>query len=291
MLHAAHVARCTQVVRVSNPSVFSIGEVVVGVSAHDILKNMAVEELAHAPAEKDKVTRMLRHLLQQRSLYPLYPPPAGAQVVQPFLQHAMCRNAAHHAAAQRNMLRCGMRRAPLSCTRGPVPGPYGLLHRSGRDGPRSPGCSGSHWPQAQRIGTDSGTVPHRPRRVSRPYALCWHFAASLRCGNPRGFWAKPPMSMSRSDLFRSDPVLTAVSRWRALQLNLNDADDLILKVRPDIVLLPSAAQYGSVPTVSTAEYHAGAARHRRAADRSQTLREGSRWVRPAPPRLSPNPLR
>jgi hypothetical protein len=47
------------------------------------------------------------------------------------------------------------------------------------------------------------------------------------------------MSMSRSDLFRSDPVLTAVSRWRVLQLNLNDADDLILKVRPDIVVLPT----------------------------------------------------
>jgi hypothetical protein len=116
MLHAAHVARCTQVVRVSNPSVFSIGEVVVGVSAHDILKNMAVEELAHAPAEKDKVTRMLRHLLQQRSLYPLYPPPAGAQVGSPALL-ATCnvpeRSAPRCSAAQHAAMRsvCAVHRS------------------------------------------------------------------------------------------------------------------------------------------------------------------------------------
>ena len=186
MLHAAHVARCTQVVRVSNPSVFSIGEVVVGVSAHDILKNMAVEELAHAPAEKDKVTRMLRHLLQQRSLYPLYPPPAGAQVGSPALL-ATCnvpeRSAPRCSAAQH----AAMRYAPCTAQLHPRAGARSVRafqkHRSGRDGPRSPGSSGSHWPQAQRIGTDSGTVPHRlDESVSRSASMMrWVGTSRRRC--------------------------------------------------------------------------------------------------------------
>ncbi|KAK0552437.1 DNA-directed DNA polymerase alpha subunit pol12 [Tilletia horrida] len=81
-----------RVKRLPNPALFTINEVTIAVSTADVLRDLKAEELVqrmHDPAAastnpstaapKDQVARLIRHVVGQRSFYPLYPSsPASA---------------------------------------------------------------------------------------------------------------------------------------------------------------------------------------------------------------------
>ncbi|XP_078466210.1 DNA polymerase alpha subunit B [Lampetra planeri] len=58
---------------VSEPCTLNVNGVVVGVTSTDILLHMSSEEIS-PPGGVDRFTRLVTHLLTQRSYYPLYPP-------------------------------------------------------------------------------------------------------------------------------------------------------------------------------------------------------------------------
>lgn len=60
---------------VSNPSVISVNGVRIGVSTADVLRHMAAVELNARTAgqDTDRIARLLRHVIEQASFYPLYP--------------------------------------------------------------------------------------------------------------------------------------------------------------------------------------------------------------------------
>ncbi len=60
---------------VSNPVTVSINEVVVAISAQDVLYELRREEVVIGkPKESNMLARLPRHLIQQRHFFPLYPP-------------------------------------------------------------------------------------------------------------------------------------------------------------------------------------------------------------------------
>ena len=60
---------------VTNPVNIALNEIVVGISAHDVLYDLRREELVVGkPKEGNIMARMPAHLIQQRHFYPLYPP-------------------------------------------------------------------------------------------------------------------------------------------------------------------------------------------------------------------------
>ncbi|XP_066574868.1 DNA polymerase alpha subunit B [Amia ocellicauda] len=73
---------------VSDPCTLLIGGVVFGLTSTDILFHMGAEEISSA-AGSDRFTRILKHILTQRSYYPLYPPAEEVNVdYERFLWHA-----------------------------------------------------------------------------------------------------------------------------------------------------------------------------------------------------------
>ncbi|KAH8554014.1 DNA polymerase alpha subunit B N-terminal-domain-containing protein [Umbelopsis sp. PMI_123] len=65
------------VVMLSNPSMIRINEMVVGIGNIDILFNLGLEEIARSKVASDRLARLTRHILQQRSFYPMFPPAPG----------------------------------------------------------------------------------------------------------------------------------------------------------------------------------------------------------------------
>ena len=64
-----------QVRAITNPCTISLNEVVLGVSAQDVLNDLRREEaLVGKPTEANLLARLPRHLIRQRHFYPLYPP-------------------------------------------------------------------------------------------------------------------------------------------------------------------------------------------------------------------------
>ena len=61
----------------SNPCTFKINEVVVGVASVDALFHISAEETNANLEPGSRLRRIAQHLLQQRSYYPLFPPPAS----------------------------------------------------------------------------------------------------------------------------------------------------------------------------------------------------------------------
>ncbi|XP_078283843.1 DNA polymerase alpha subunit B [Rhinoraja longicauda] len=59
---------------VSDPTTLSINGVVFGVTSTDVLMHMSAEEINSSLGGSDRFTRILKHILTQRSYYPLYPP-------------------------------------------------------------------------------------------------------------------------------------------------------------------------------------------------------------------------
>jgi DNA polymerase alpha subunit B len=58
---------------VGNPSLITINEIVLGISSSDVMMNIGKEEIAQASASSNRLERLVDHLLQQQSMYPLYP--------------------------------------------------------------------------------------------------------------------------------------------------------------------------------------------------------------------------
>ena len=60
---------------VTNPVTISLNEIVVGISAYDVLYDLRREEvLVGRPKDTSLLSRLPRHLIQQRHFYPLFPP-------------------------------------------------------------------------------------------------------------------------------------------------------------------------------------------------------------------------
>uniref|UniRef100_A0A8C4PC98 DNA polymerase alpha subunit B n=1 Tax=Dromaius novaehollandiae TaxID=8790 RepID=A0A8C4PC98_DRONO len=59
---------------VSDPCTLEIGGAVFGLTSTDLLFHMGAEEISSSSGLSDRLTRILRHVLTQRSYYPLYPP-------------------------------------------------------------------------------------------------------------------------------------------------------------------------------------------------------------------------
>ncbi|XP_069750264.1 DNA polymerase alpha subunit B isoform X2 [Narcine bancroftii] len=59
---------------VSDPCTLNINGVVFGVTSTDVLLHMSAEEINSSPGGSDRFTRIVKHILTQRSYYPLYPP-------------------------------------------------------------------------------------------------------------------------------------------------------------------------------------------------------------------------
>ncbi|KGL97230.1 DNA polymerase alpha subunit B, partial [Charadrius vociferus] len=59
---------------VSDPCTLDIDGVVLGLTSTDVLFHMGTEEISSSAGISDRFTRILKHILTQRSYYPLYPP-------------------------------------------------------------------------------------------------------------------------------------------------------------------------------------------------------------------------
>ncbi|XP_036182585.1 DNA polymerase alpha subunit B isoform X1 [Myotis myotis] len=59
---------------VSDPCSLSINGLVFGLTSTDLLFHMGAEEISSASGTSDRFSRILKHILTQRSYYPLYPP-------------------------------------------------------------------------------------------------------------------------------------------------------------------------------------------------------------------------
>ncbi|KAI8298265.1 DNA polymerase alpha primase associated subunit [Colletotrichum sp. SAR11_240] len=59
---------------VTNPMTLSMNEMVMGISSQDILWQLKHEELAARPSDTNPLSRLSRHLLEQRHFFPLFPP-------------------------------------------------------------------------------------------------------------------------------------------------------------------------------------------------------------------------
>uniref|UniRef100_A0A8C7EG78 DNA polymerase alpha subunit B n=1 Tax=Nothoprocta perdicaria TaxID=30464 RepID=A0A8C7EG78_NOTPE len=65
---------------VSDPCTLEIHGTVFGLTSTDLLFHMGAEEISSSPGVADRLTRILRHVLTQRSYYPLFPPAEGLNV-------------------------------------------------------------------------------------------------------------------------------------------------------------------------------------------------------------------
>jgi len=60
---------------VTNPVTISLNEIVIGISAHDVLDDLRrAEVLVGRPRENNVMARLSRYLIQQRHFFPLFPP-------------------------------------------------------------------------------------------------------------------------------------------------------------------------------------------------------------------------
>ncbi|XP_048318477.1 uncharacterized protein LOC107428341 [Ziziphus jujuba] len=69
-----------QITSLTNPGIFEANQVKIGCCSVDILKHLSGEEISRNPkdgAPIDRMGRLAKHILGQRSFYPLYPPAEG----------------------------------------------------------------------------------------------------------------------------------------------------------------------------------------------------------------------
>jgi len=62
---------------VSNPSTIQLNDVTIGVTSTDALLHLSTEEINANLPPGSRLTRLAEHFLEQRSYYPMYPPPAN----------------------------------------------------------------------------------------------------------------------------------------------------------------------------------------------------------------------
>ncbi|KAG0256175.1 DNA-directed DNA polymerase alpha subunit pol12 [Actinomortierella ambigua] len=63
-----------------NPCQFTINEMVFAVSSTDVLVSLSGEEISRQPAVTDRLSRMCHHILEQRSMYPVFPSPLSSEI-------------------------------------------------------------------------------------------------------------------------------------------------------------------------------------------------------------------
>ncbi|KAL7978233.1 hypothetical protein Chor_014772, partial [Crotalus horridus] len=74
---------------VSDPCTLEIDGVIFGLTSVDLLLHMGAEEISRSSSLQDRFSRILKHILTQRSYYPLYPPPEDMSVdYERFYPHA-----------------------------------------------------------------------------------------------------------------------------------------------------------------------------------------------------------
>jgi len=61
---------------VSNPCTIKINEVVIGITSTDVLLHMSMDETNAKLPPGSRIERLCQHFLQQRSYYPIFPPPS-----------------------------------------------------------------------------------------------------------------------------------------------------------------------------------------------------------------------
>ncbi len=59
---------------VPDPALISVDGIVFGLTSTDILFHLGKEEISYPPRSGDRLRRLVNHLLQQQSFYPLFPP-------------------------------------------------------------------------------------------------------------------------------------------------------------------------------------------------------------------------
>uniref|UniRef100_A0A8C5S2T8 DNA polymerase alpha subunit B n=1 Tax=Laticauda laticaudata TaxID=8630 RepID=A0A8C5S2T8_LATLA len=69
-----------RVLFVSDPCTLEIDGVIFGLTSVDLLFHMGAEEISRSSSLQDRFSRILKHILTQRSYYPLYPPPEDMMV-------------------------------------------------------------------------------------------------------------------------------------------------------------------------------------------------------------------
>lgn len=62
---------------VSNPSTIQLNDFIVGVTSTDALLHLSTEEVSANLAPGSRLTRLAEHFLEQRSYYPMNPPPSN----------------------------------------------------------------------------------------------------------------------------------------------------------------------------------------------------------------------
>lgn len=63
-----------QLICMPDPCIMNVDGVVIGVTSTDILFHIGKEEVTFPPTMSDRLGRLCRHILNQHSFYPLYPP-------------------------------------------------------------------------------------------------------------------------------------------------------------------------------------------------------------------------
>eukprot|EP01102_Stenamoeba_stenopodia_P008336 TRINITY_DN2391_c0_g1_i1.p1 TRINITY_DN2391_c0_g1~~TRINITY_DN2391_c0_g1_i1.p1 ORF type:complete len:760 (-),score=242.06 TRINITY_DN2391_c0_g1_i1:1979-4099(-) len=80
------IASNSRVISASNPATLKIGNgVLVGVTSTDVLRHLSAFEISKG-ATDDRISRLCRHIIEQRSYYPLNPPAQGVNIDAPHLK-------------------------------------------------------------------------------------------------------------------------------------------------------------------------------------------------------------
>lgn len=77
---------------VTNPVTIALNEIVVGISAQDILYELRREECVSGIESSNMLARLSRDLIEQRHFFPLYPPTARENLPKPTSETALLEN-------------------------------------------------------------------------------------------------------------------------------------------------------------------------------------------------------
>jgi len=128
---------------VSDPCVLDISGVNVALTSSDILFHLGKEEISFPPRSGDRMSRLSSHLLQQGSMYPLYPPSEELNVDFEKLEHFALMDKAPHLLVLPSDLTHFVREVtgstvvnPGRLTKGAGPGTYSLVRMRRGEGGR-----------------------------------------------------------------------------------------------------------------------------------------------------------
>jgi len=76
--HSSLISKLDGIESVSNPCTMLVNGVSIGVTSHDIIKQLAAEEISRSTeANTDRIGRLCGHIVTQRSFHPMFPPAQG----------------------------------------------------------------------------------------------------------------------------------------------------------------------------------------------------------------------